>query len=52
MDETTLALGFLAITLLLATSHAHRIGNERRDVAFLGVATTLFGVGTAISVIV
>jgi hypothetical protein len=34
--------------LVGATIHARRIGNERRDVAFLGVVASLCSVGTAV----
>jgi hypothetical protein len=49
MDTIFWVLLTLAVTLLGATWHAHRIGNERRDVALLGLFAGLIGVGSLAS---
>lgn len=45
MDTTFWILLTLAATLGFVTLQAHRIGNERRDVALLGTITCLLGAG-------
>jgi hypothetical protein len=52
MDTSTLLLAILAITLAGVTFHAWRLGNEKRDVALLGVCSGLLGVGTVVSSII
>jgi hypothetical protein len=39
-------LATLAATMLGVTWHAHRIGNERRDVVLLGIFAGLLGAGS------
>ena len=51
MDTSTLPSAVLAATLVGATLHAWRLGNEKRDVALLGVFSGLMGVGTAVTAI-
>jgi uncharacterized membrane protein YadS len=45
MDITLFFLLTLSATLLGASWHAHRIGNERRDVALLAGIGSLLGAG-------
>lgn len=52
MDTSTLILGVLTVTLAGVSVHAWRLGNERRDVALLGVCSGLLGLGTAVTVVV
>lgn len=47
MDTSTLLLALLTATLAGVTFHAWRLGNEKRDVALLGVFSGLCGVGSA-----
>ncbi len=47
MNTLDIWLVFLTVVLLGCTVHAWRLGNEKRDVAFLGVVSVLCGVGTA-----
>jgi hypothetical protein len=42
----------LTATLAGVTFHAWRLGNEKRDVALLGVISGLLGVGTVVTVVV
>lgn len=49
MDTSTLLFAILTICLVGVTFHAWRLGNEKRDVALLGVFSGLTGVGTAFS---
>jgi len=49
MDNSTLLFAILTICLVGVTFHAWRLGNEKRDVALLGVFSGLMGVGTAVS---
>lgn len=49
MDIATLLLGTFALTLLVVTLHAWRLGNEKRDVALLGALAGLSGFGAAVS---
>lgn len=51
MDTLTLLLIGLALTMLGVTWQAHRLGNERRDVAFLAVISGLLGLGSTVSAI-
>lgn len=51
MDTSTLLFAILTICLVGVTFHAWRLGNEKRDVALLGVFSGLLGVGTAVSAI-
>ena len=46
MDTSTLLFAILTSTLVGVTFHAWRLGNEKRDVALLGVFSGLCGVGT------
>ncbi len=50
-DTPTLILGVLALALLGVTLQAWRMGNERRDVALLGVCSGVLGLGTALAVV-
>lgn len=49
MDGIEIWLGVMAVTLLGATIHAWRMGNEKRDVAFLGTTSALCGAGAAVA---
>jgi hypothetical protein len=49
MDNLPLLLGIMAVTLLLAALNSWRQGNEKRDVALLGILGSLFGLGTALT---
>lgn len=49
MGTSTLIFAILTICLVGVTFHAWRLGNEKRDVALLGVFSGLMGVGTAVS---
>ena len=51
MDTSTLLLAILTATLVGVTFNAWRLGNEKRDVALLGVFSGLCGVGTAVTAI-
>lgn len=51
MDTITLLFFILTICLVGVTFHAWRLGNEKRNVALLGVFSGLLGVGTAVSTI-
>jgi hypothetical protein len=51
MDITTPLLAILTLCLVGVTIHAWRLGNEKRDVALLGVFSGLLGVGTTVSAI-
>jgi len=52
MDTSTLLFAILTATLAGVTFHAWRLGNEKRDVALLGVFSGLLGVGTVVTVVV
>lgn len=52
MDTSTLLLALMAATLAGVTFHAWHLGNERRDVALLGVFSGLCGAGAAVTAIV
>ena len=51
MDTTTLVFAILTATLAAVTFHAWRLGNEKRDVALLGVFGGLCGVGAVVTAI-
>jgi cbb3-type cytochrome oxidase subunit 3 len=51
MDNSTLLFAILTICLVGVTLHAWRLGNEKRDVALLGVFSALLGAGTAVAAI-
>jgi hypothetical protein len=51
MDTSTLLLTILTFSLVGVTFHAWRLGNEKRDVALLGVFSALMGAGTTVTVI-
>lgn len=51
MDTSTLLLALLTATLAGVTVHAWRLGNERRDVALLGMVSGLCGAGAAFTAI-
>lgn len=48
MDSLTLLLAVMTASLVGITLHAWRLGNEKRDVALLGVFAGLCGAGTAL----
>ena len=52
MDTSTLLLAILTATLAGVTFQAWRLGNEKCDVALLGVFSGLLGVGTVVTTIV
>ncbi|WP_156901789.1 hypothetical protein [Azohydromonas australica] len=47
METLEIWLVFLTVVLLGCTVHAWRLGNEKRDVAFLGATSVLCGAGAA-----
>lgn len=49
MDTDTTLLATLAAILAIVAWQAHRLGNERRDVALLTAIAGLLGAGTAAS---
>jgi hypothetical protein len=49
MDTTFWLLLALALTMVGVTWHAHRIGNEPRDVKLLGAIAALLCTGTAVA---
>ena len=51
METSTLLFAIMTIILVGVTFHAWRLGNERRDVALLGVVSGLLGTGAAVSAI-
>ena len=51
MDTTTFLLALLTVTLAGVAFQAWRLGNEKRDVALLGVCSGLLGAGTAVTAI-
>jgi hypothetical protein len=51
MGTSTLLLTILTFFLAAVTLHARRLGNEKRDVALLGVFSALMGAGTTVTVI-
>ena len=52
MDTSTLLFAILTLCLVGVTFHAWRLGNEKRDVALLGVLSGLLGVGTVVTTVV
>lgn len=52
MDSAPALFGLMAAILLACAWHAHRLGNERRDVVFLGVTSGLLGLGAGVSALV
>ena len=51
MDTSTLLFAILAATLVCVTFHVWRLGNEKRDVALLGVFSGLCAVGAVVTAI-
>ncbi len=51
METSTLLFAIMTATLAGVAFQARRLGNEKRDVALLGVFSGLCGVGTALSAI-
>ena len=51
MDTSTLLSAILTICLVGVTFHAWHLGNEKRDVALLGVFSALMGAGMAVAAI-
>jgi hypothetical protein len=49
MDTITLVLGLSALCLAGVALQARRLGNENRDVAFIGVTAFALGVGSAVA---
>ena len=49
MDTSTILFAVLTATLVGVTFHAWRLGNEKRDLALLGVFGGLMGAGTALT---
>ncbi len=47
MENLEIWLVFLTLVLVGCTIHAWRLGNEKRDVAFLGTTSVLCGAGAA-----
>jgi hypothetical protein len=52
MDTAPLLLLLSFLIMLWVTWHAHRLGNERRDVKLLGGLTAALGAGAAVSAVV
>lgn len=52
METNSFLAAIMTVTLAGVTFHAWRLGNEKRDVALLGVFCGLCGVGTAVAWIV
>ena len=50
MDTPTLIFGLMTLALVIVTLQAWRMGNEKRDVALLGVCSGVLGLGTAMAV--
>ena len=51
MDTSTLLFAVMTATLAAVTFHAWRLGNEKSDVALLGVFSGLCGFGTTVTAI-
>jgi hypothetical protein len=51
MDTLEISLALMTLTMLVVTIQAIRLGNEKRDVAFLGMVGGLCGVGTVAATI-
>lgn len=52
MDTSTLLFAILTAALAGVTFHAWRLGNEKRDIALLGVFSGLLAVGAVVTTIV
>jgi hypothetical protein len=52
MDDLTLVLSSMAACLVVASAHARRLGNEKRDVALLAVTAGLLVAGSAASALI
>ncbi|HRD94925.1 MAG TPA: hypothetical protein PLA97_00790 [Rubrivivax sp.] len=52
MDTSMLLFGIMTAILAAVTFHAWRLGNEKRDIALLGVCSGLLGLGTVVTIIV
>jgi hypothetical protein len=52
LESLTVWLIGLAVFMLAVTWHAHRLGNERRDVGFLAAVAGLLGFGSVVSALV
>lgn len=50
MDNDTTVFAILTFSLVGVTIQAFRLGNEKRDVALIGLISGLLGTGTAVSV--
>lgn len=46
MDDFTVAFAMITVALVVVTIQAWKQGNEKRDVALLGLISGLSGVGT------
>ncbi len=51
MDTASLLFAILTVCLVGVTYQAWHLGNEKRDVALLGVFSGLLGAGTALTFI-
>jgi hypothetical protein len=51
MDTMTLLLTIMAVCMIGVTVHAWRIGNEKRDVALLGVLAVLLSAGAGVAAV-
>ena len=51
MDTSTILFAILTLCLGGVTFQAWRLGNEKRDIALLGVFSALMGMGTAVAAI-
>ncbi|MGN6825911.1 hypothetical protein [Paucibacter sp. M5-1] len=51
MDTSTILFAILTPCLVGVTLQAWRLGNEKRDIALLGVFSALMGMGTAVAAI-
>lgn len=49
MNTASLLFAILTVCLIGVTFHAWHLGNEKRDVALLGVFSGLMGAGTALT---
>ena len=50
LNDSTLMLGVMALCLIGVAFQAWRMGNERRDVALLGVLAAVCAAGTGVLV--
>ncbi len=51
MSSVDLVLVVMTVAFAAVAAHAWRLGNERRDVALLGVIGGLFGLGATVSMV-